>query len=544
MSDASQYQYGFVLGVPIVSVLAVALFGVPMFDGNDDTGLAMVGAGFGLAVEPEPHLIFSHYGYGLLLNLVSRLAGAHAHGWITLAVVGLSMGLFVRALCGRTAPGYVIAAALVIAGAGIFTRALLAPQFTLTSAILFGSAIACWMVATSDERRSWPLMLAVYGAIALSFLIRPAAALLGLIVTGFALVWLAFFGPTEDRKPARHLLITLGAIALTSYVTDVSAYAFSAEWRDALEYNQLRSLFNDYFRIPWIEGAPEYQKVGWSANDYSMFMQWYALHPIFDYENIKFLAQTLTQNAPLLVFSGVPLWLMAPLEFPTLGLLLAVQFLLCLSLSRHRIVGLLMLLGFSCVILISAVTGRPPLFRVWFAAIAVAILCTLPLVATAWRPRLVHKAIIALAVGIAILVGSRTIEVNRETIGKAAQYRAALAEAMPYLTGTIVSWGAHLAWEWLITPTTIHAPVAGKTIPSIGLYTKMPIMQATLRHIGIADLGTTLCTQTDVRLVATERFVRDFETFCDEHYGVRPIYVEVFYHFPTRIYMPLLWLPN
>ena len=86
-------RYAICVGLPLVAIFGVLAFGNPLFDGNDDTGLAMLGAGFGLAVEPEPHLIFSHFGYGILLKVVSRLAGACAHGWTTLAALGLGMGL-------------------------------------------------------------------------------------------------------------------------------------------------------------------------------------------------------------------------------------------------------------------------------------------------------------------------------------------------------------------------------------------------------------------------------------------------------------------
>ena len=71
-----------VVGVPFLAVLCVVLIGTPLFEINDDGELAQIGAGFGLAVEPEPHLIFSHFGYGVLLNVVSRFAGPHAHGFV------------------------------------------------------------------------------------------------------------------------------------------------------------------------------------------------------------------------------------------------------------------------------------------------------------------------------------------------------------------------------------------------------------------------------------------------------------------------------
>jgi len=112
-----------------------------------------------------------------------------------------------------------------------------------------------------DETRSVGLSAIVYGAIILSFLIRPSVAILGLVVVGPALIWLAWWGPGSGRSRSLHFLVALGAITAMIYVTDKAAYIFSPEWRDAVEYNQLRSLFNDFYRIPWIPDAPDYAKV-------------------------------------------------------------------------------------------------------------------------------------------------------------------------------------------------------------------------------------------------------------------------------------------
>jgi len=47
-----------VVGLPVLALVAVVLFGEPLFETNDDCGLAMTAAGFGSAVAPEPHLVF------------------------------------------------------------------------------------------------------------------------------------------------------------------------------------------------------------------------------------------------------------------------------------------------------------------------------------------------------------------------------------------------------------------------------------------------------------------------------------------------------
>jgi hypothetical protein len=538
-SAANRTRSAIAVGVPLLALLGVILFGAPLFETNDDCGLAMIGAGFGAAIEPEPHLIFAHFGYGLLLNLVSRFAGPNAHGWTSLVALGLSMGLYARALTEHwPKQGFMVAAALIIAFGCVFTRASLDPQFTITASLLFGAATACWLAEQRNGARSAGLAAGIYGALILSFLIRPSAAILGLVVVGPALIWLAWRGPESSRQSTRHFLGALGAIALVIYLTDTAAYSFSAAWHNAIEYNQLRSLFNDFYRIPWIPGAPEYAKVGWSANDHAMFMDWYSLHPIFDYANIKYLAETLLLQAPLFDFSGARDWVTSLSQSPLLSAVIVVQVLLCILLPRHRTLLALVAIGTLAALVLSGLTGRPPVFRVQFSAVSVALLCTAPLLLGALPgSNLIRELGIALLVGIALYAGSITIRDHEGRVSEAAAYRAKLSEASRYFSGTVVIWGATLAWEWLITPTKVYPPIAGLTTPSIGLFTKTPVMASSLQRLGINDLGLTLCTHPDVRLVAAASNVAALQNFCHEHYQVRPTYSLVFHHPPTEIYL-------
>lgn len=530
-------RYGIVVGVPSLALMATIFFGTPLFEGNDDAGLAMMGAGFGLAVEPEPHLVFSHFGYGLLLSFVSRFAGPYAHGWTSLAALGLSIGLYSRAMCEHArGRGALLVTLMIIAAGCVFAQALLELQFTINAALLFGAAMSCWLSVLREGNRSRGLAAVIYGAVILSFLIRPSAAAMGLVVVGPALAWLAWRGPTNSRPPTRRFIITIAAIATTIYLTDRAAYAFSADWRDALEYNQLRSLFNDFFRIPWIAGAPEYQKVGWSANDYHMFMNWYSLHPIFDYDNLKFLVQTLLLQAPFLEPSGVRDWLTALWNSPVLSALVIGQLLLCLLLPRHRSFTCLLLVGTFAALIALSLTGRPPNFRVLFPMISLGFLCMLVVVAEVKLVPL-QKVGIGILLCVGLYAGSTIVLTHRERVADAAAYRAALTDAKSYFSGMVISWGSGLAWEWLITPTTIHAPVAGLTIPSIGVISKTPIMQSTLRRLGIADLGSALCTQPDIRLIADASQIVILQKFCEEHYQVRPVYRLVFDSPRTRIFL-------
>ena len=358
------------------------------------------------------------------------------------------------------------------------------------------------------------------------------------MVIGPALLWLAWRGPPISRRPTRRLIIGIAAIALMIYLTDKAAYALSADWRNAIEYNQYRSLFNDYHRIPWIAGAPEYNKVGWSANDHAIFMAWYSLHPIFDYDNISFLAHTLVMQAPLLVFSGVSDWFAALWQSPILGAAVAVQLLLWILFPRHRMFIVLVVTGTIAAIVVSGLSGRPPKFRVLFSATSIALLCTLPLLPAAQAGlRLLQKIGVGVLVVVGLYAGSTAVEAHQKQVAEAAAYRAALAGAAPYFSGMVISWASAVAWEWLITPTGIHAPIAGLTIPSIGLFNRTPVMDAALRRLGIADFSLTLCTRPDVRLIAEPRRVELLRIFCEEHYHVRPTYRLVFDNPHTQIFV-------
>jgi hypothetical protein len=218
--------------------------------------------------------------------------------------------------------------------------------------------------------------------------------------------------------------------------------------------------------------------------------------------------------------------------------IIGVQFLLWVLLPRHRVFIVLVVIGSVSALVVSGLTGRPPVFRVLFSAMSIAALCTLPLLlATETRLNLLGRLGVGLLVGIGLYAGSASVRAHGQRVTEAAGYRFMLAEAKPYFTGTVVSWGGLLAWEWLITPTTIHASLDHVTIPSIGLYARMPIMRATLQRLGIDDLGATLCLQPEVRLIAGAAEVGTLQTFCEQHYHARPTYQLVFSHPRTKIYL-------
>src|SRR5690606_39019841 len=123
-----------------------------------------IGSGFGIAVEPDPHLVFSHYGYGLLLTRLSRLVGEHAHGLVSLLSVGIGLGLFTFAVSRNVST---LAMSLLAAGGCVFLTAFLEPQFTVTAGLVFASAVACYLASVQRCELSLGSMFCICLAIIL-----------------------------------------------------------------------------------------------------------------------------------------------------------------------------------------------------------------------------------------------------------------------------------------------------------------------------------------------------------------------------------------
>lgn len=530
-----------VFGVPIACVIAAAVFGRPLFETNDDAALAMVGAGFGIAAEPDPHLIFSHAAYGLLLNLLSIVFGPQAHGVATLTAIGLSIGLSVGALHaqGNRDTVFLICAAAV--GSVIFTSALLRPQFTTTATLLVSAATALHL-ATARSGFAGGRIALVLATAALGYMIRPHSALLVLVVLGPALAWLCIRAPANERSAHRRFLAGIIVVLLLLGLIDWAAYALDADWKEIPDYNRLRGLFIDYGRVPFVREAPEYVASGWSENDHAMFMSWFSDAPLFDSSIVSSIAARFALGGEALRFERIVDWVATPLHFPMLLILLAAQAALVLWPGQRRGAALLVLTGELAAISIMAVAGRPPLFRVWFSVSSAALLGLVFLLPRASVLRIGGRVRGALAlaclIGCAAGVG-QVIAEHRYNLARAALYRTKMEEAREAFGAKTIAWGQSLIFEWLVTPTAVHYPFPDVLMVPIGVFSRTPVAAGTLAKLGISDLSRTLCFDPDIRLVVAASIVENVPAFCQEHFGKDTAFELIFAHDRTEIYAPL-----
>jgi hypothetical protein len=510
-------------------VAALCVFGDPVYLVNDDPFLAMVGGGFGVAVRPEAHLVWSHVGYGLILNSLSRIVGANAHGWLTIASVWLSLVLMIGAAL-KAGSVAVRAAVLLVCFGCVYFAAILSAQFTITAAILFGAGIAvCFVWVEDNPLRSWVWIVAAVTALILSYLIRPNSYLMGLVIVSPALLLLCL-RRSRFALPARVLALVLVTIAVVGYATDKLSYETSADWRPIPHYFDLAANFTDFNRVPWIPQAPEYKKVGWSNEDFILFSHWYTRHPIFSTENIALLVNKLGPTTNLAAAGQVLSWFGFAATSWFLIPTLCCQIAICLLLEKNRkLIGLLLMLGQFAAISAAGVTGRVPLDYVWDAAAdaTLLMLCALLVSAPSATSNPLKKQLgLALTglvgLGAAIYFCLDHIQVSRD----AKAYREWAVQNQALFNGKVAVWDVGIMWEWLITPTKIYFPFPQLKVASIDDVNSMPVETEMLETLGIDDLAKELCTNGEMRLFCPRVLVEHLARFCDEHYGIKPVFRE------------------
>jgi hypothetical protein len=514
------------LATLIIAILCA--FGEPLYQVNDDSFLAMVGGGFGVAMRPEPHLVWSHFGYGVILSTLSRVIGPNAHGWVTIAAIWLSLTLIIGTAMRATSVKVGVCVFLVCFGC-VYLSALLSAEFTITATVLLGSGIAMWLASIGQEkRRRFIWSAAILTALVLSYLLRPASYLMGLVIVGPALLYLCW-RRSEFTWPARVLSLVLLAIAVLGYATDKLVYLASPDWRQVPQYFDLASNFTDFGRVPWLPKAPEYQQVGWSYDDYVMFSHWYTRHPIYSAENVSLLVKKLAVPVTAMAPARIWAWFSFAFTLWPVVLMLSAQVVICLLLKKnHRITGFLLVVGELAAISAAAATGRILLDYIWEAAAATALLglCALWVRIPIGKPSPLRNLGLLLAAVIGISSGVSWWVEHQAVAHDASEYRKWILQNRILFDGKVTVWDVGIMWEWLITPTRIYPPFPEVKVASIDDINSMPVETAMLEELGIDDLAKELCTDQKMRLLCPRELIGNLAGFCERHYGIKPIFKE------------------
>jgi hypothetical protein len=451
--------------------------------------------GAGLSVEhPEPHLLFSHYFYGLILVGVTPIFGPLGHGVLLFFAIWVSIVIDLMSTVTDSISNTLNFFRTLGVISCVFAAVVLRPTFTTVSAILCGITTLAFIVCLASRRQPIGMWFAISFFLGLSFIIRPESFLLGLVVTGPLLFWLLWFGSEIEKVNAKCYFVIVVVIASLGYLSDWAIYQSSPAWREAVEYKQLWKIFIDFNRVPWIDDSPVYQSVGWSHNDYQMFKSWYSLNDIYNKNNLQLLVKELSIPVTVVDFHQISRWFESAWTEPVVRFILGAQ-LLFWTVLRRRSLGILIVIGQCLAIVLVAQTGRVPLLRIWFSIAAVGLLAfaTLPMsISGYWRGTLSTVVLVSITL---ISVWAITYHVTEviKIQASASQYQKLIGKTSVLLQGKAVVWADALKYELLITPFHVYKPFPELFVLGIDSSSHTPVMASAMEHFHISDFGLWLC---------------------------------------------------
>ena len=233
---------------------------------NDDVAMRDIASG-SLTGTPDYHLIFIKAAFGWVLTGLYRcFGGIDWYGCVFLGMMVLCCGILLErwnswCIQKDKKPWYIIGW-YVIGITGILLEHMLNFQFTVTAAILAGTAIFLYGTTGREDNNFYGRTGSVLILLWLSFCVRSDVLFMAVPFGG--LIFLAK-ADSIKRKVITALIAMVGLLGIM--VFEKEAYG-SEEWQAYLSYNDERSIVYDYYGVPAYEENREfYEKIGLKEYD-------------------------------------------------------------------------------------------------------------------------------------------------------------------------------------------------------------------------------------------------------------------------------------
>lgn len=233
---------------------------------NDDVAMRDIASG-SLTGTPDYHLIFIKAAFGWVLTGLYRcFGGIDWYGCVFLGMMVLCCGILLErwnswCIQKDKKPWYIIGW-YVIGITGILLEHMLNFQFTVTAAILAGTAIFLYGTTGREDNNFYGRTGSVLILLWLSFCVRSDVLFMAVPFGG--LIFLAK-ADSIKRKVITALIAMVGLLGIM--VFEKEAYG-SEDWQAYLSYNDERSMVYDYYGVPAYEENREfYEKIGLKEYD-------------------------------------------------------------------------------------------------------------------------------------------------------------------------------------------------------------------------------------------------------------------------------------
>lgn len=507
------------------------LCGGPVFETNDDVGMAMIAAGVGFCDQPNDHLHFMHYLVGRLLNTLYRAnADLPWYGLFLLAAQVVSLTVIVRILLakGRRGAGLLAVSVFLFAAC---VRPIFYMQFTTTAALL-ASAGALSMLVAAEKGKSLALKQLIPSLllIAGSAMIRCESAKLILFLLAAALA-VRFLPRFQTRK------LILSAVSVAVALAAVFAVELSNKsYYQKDEWREFHSLYSAYF--PTIHkhidfdhprAIAAFTSVGWEPVDLHVYRRWYMFDRTkYSVENLNKLTQLLSPFGPGVTCEYVIEQFFVIMRDTTVlpTLIVAPLLLGCLRRRRfNQLAGVLFLSSIVglCVYLIADLhlPGRVYASILGFA-IAVLLWYSAPVISRTFgtvrfdsqpkalqmfqsnilgslkrdsdgKYRGIDRGVLSLTPCFLIInllffpVNSKYKDIATLTSQGSLRLKSIIARLNPKPTDLYVIWGPFFPFTSIKPFDRINDYIADMKLVWIGAYARSPLVTARLNQFGISD---------------------------------------------------------
>jgi hypothetical protein len=266
----------------------------PAYDTNDDATIRGVLEGTRVPGQPATGFaLLPHAALGWLIVAV-REVWPSAYAWDVVVTGTLVWGLavFASLVWGSSGSALSLRIAAIAAALAAFLPLLSSVQYTISSTIAGGAAMAlAWFEWHGHARRRAVLVMAA-GLLLLALLVRSGAAMAGALAVSACLLPFAM----RARRRGLTLLASLAggaaALFLVLHAADVALYKLRPEW-DA--YRLANYYITAMFDWNWQAALPASvditgarTAVGWTASDWAMLEHAFGVSPeLFNLDRVR-----------------------------------------------------------------------------------------------------------------------------------------------------------------------------------------------------------------------------------------------------------------
>ena len=300
----ASFDFSFLKKPFLASVLLITFllglqffFFKPYFQLNDDTFKAFFAEGVGTNLIPSEYIGYSNCLWGFALKtFYTLLPGIAWYGLLILLIQAFSLLAFLYSLL-LTPHSRFKTLLFLIAWVSFYFLFFSKIQYTATSCLAAQSglflAISLWRNRESDSC-PWGSCLSGF-LLFFSSLVRLEGFLITIITALPLLVFLFLNADKSDRleffRTKKVFLLVLSSMILFGAAFNYCWYEHDPGWREFNKFDKERVEFQDYRITEYTDQTkPFFDSVGWTQNDYRMFLHWYYMDTtIFSPEKISVL---------------------------------------------------------------------------------------------------------------------------------------------------------------------------------------------------------------------------------------------------------------